>query len=80
MTSGGPDLTQAGLLSLAALPALRRLTLVACPCATDTTAQQLVEVVRAVVDHEAVAAWRESFPALRDRRDVSALRVGNRME
>ena len=39
-----------------------------------------VEVVRAAVDHEAVAAWREAFPALRDRRDVSALRVGNRME
>jgi hypothetical protein len=39
-----------------------------------------VEVVRAVVDHEAVEGWREAFPALRDRRDVSALRVGNRME
>jgi predicted amidohydrolase len=37
-------------------------------------------VVRAVVDHEAVAAWREAFPALRDRRDVAAIRVGNRME
>ena len=39
-----------------------------------------VEVVRAGVDHEAVVAWREAFPALRDRRDVSAIRVGNRME
>jgi hypothetical protein len=29
---------------------------------------------------EAVVAWREAFPALRDRRDVSAIRVGNRME
>jgi hypothetical protein len=38
------------------------------------------EVVRAAVDHEAVVAWREAFPALRDRRDVAALRVGNRME
>jgi predicted amidohydrolase len=37
-------------------------------------------VVRAVVDHEAVVAWRAAFPALRDRRDVSAIRVGNRME
>ncbi|GLC67228.1 hypothetical protein PLESTF_000531200 [Pleodorina starrii] len=44
---GGPDLTAGGLMRLAALPALRHLTLVDCPAAaTAATVQQLVQAVR----------------------------------
>ncbi|KAG2434587.1 hypothetical protein HXX76_007483 [Chlamydomonas incerta] len=46
LVSGGPDLTAAGLLQLAALPRLTRLALVACPCATEPAVQQLVAAVR----------------------------------
>lgn len=46
LVSAGPDLTAAGLLQLAALPRLKRLSLVACPCATEPAVQQLVAAVR----------------------------------
>ncbi|GFR44130.1 hypothetical protein Agub_g5294 [Astrephomene gubernaculifera] len=46
LVSGGPELTSAYILSLAALPALHRLTLVACPsAATQHTVRQLREAV-----------------------------------
>ncbi|GIL82964.1 hypothetical protein Vretimale_8485 [Volvox reticuliferus] len=47
LARGGPDLTSKGLMHLAALPALRHLTLVDCPCAVaGGTVQQLVNAVR----------------------------------
>ncbi|KXZ53608.1 hypothetical protein GPECTOR_6g525 [Gonium pectorale] len=49
LVSGGPDLTAAGLLRLAALPGLQRLQLIACPCATEDTVRQLVDAVRAAI-------------------------------
>ncbi|EFJ48456.1 hypothetical protein VOLCADRAFT_90693 [Volvox carteri f. nagariensis] len=47
LARGGPDLTAGGLMRLAALPALKRLTLIDCPCAaTNASVQQLIHAVR----------------------------------
>ncbi|GLI67264.1 hypothetical protein VaNZ11_011447 [Volvox africanus] len=65
LARGGPDLTAKGLMHLAALPALRHLTLVDCPCAAAAGAvQELVHAIRRsgrelhveVVSRPAVAA------------------------